>query len=176
MARKKKEQPKIPSAPPSAPPRRKKGTKKPIPTDPLGIFYHTLEETPGDKVTMLALADWYEENGHEPDAACIRWAAERQAIPYKYKHNTLKVSFEEWGNGWFWWAVDDPGYGSDWGHSTNCRLPRDIWSKLRHTFSYSPAVFKEYETQREAYEVLIELWRKAPPRKTTRKRNAKKSS
>src|SRR5262249_43937310 len=93
-----------------------KKKKKKEPADDQDVLYLALEEKPGDKVTMLALADWLEEHGHESDATCIRWAAERGRVPYSYQPDTLKVTYEEWGTGWFWWAVDDPGYGSDWGH------------------------------------------------------------
>ena len=127
--------------------------------DPLSAFYLVLEDHPDDWVTLLALADWYEERG-EPDAAdCLRWAARNGASPFCYHVNSnLKFSAPVWHDGWFWWAVDEPYHGRDWGHDASCRLPQALWAKLRHTFNYNPAVFKEYPTRRAAYEALIDAW------------------
>jgi len=127
--------------------------------DPLTGFYLALEENPDDRVTLLALADWYEEQDEPAAACCLRWAVGRDFWPFCYCASTgLTVSSGAWHDGWFWWAVDEPYHGRDWGHAPNCRLPRDVWGKLRHTFDYDPAVFKEYPTRRAAYEALIDVW------------------
>ena len=49
--------------------------------DPLAAFYLALEESPGDPVTLQALADWYEEQGQTDDAACLRWTVRQPALP-----------------------------------------------------------------------------------------------
>jgi hypothetical protein len=59
------------------------------------------------------------------------------------------------------WAKADPGYGDNWGHPPSCRLPPRVWLLLRHTFDYSPAVFKEYKTIKDAWEELFAVWGKA---------------
>jgi uncharacterized protein (TIGR02996 family) len=128
-------------------------------SDPLQAFYLVMDENPGDRVTLLALADWYEEHD-QPDAAdCLRWAARHGHRPFRYGVNGgLTVSSAVWHDGWFWWSIDDPYHGRDWGHDDSCRLPPPVWNKLRHTFNYDPAVFKEYPTRRDAFEALIEIW------------------
>jgi hypothetical protein len=128
-------------------------------TDALQAFYLVLDENPGDQVTLLALAGWYEEHDQPIAADCLRWAARHSAWPFRYRANGgLIVSSAVWHDGWFWWAIDDPFRGRDWGHEPNCRLPAPVWNELRHTFNYDPAVFKEYPTRRAAFEALIEVW------------------
>jgi hypothetical protein len=127
--------------------------------DPQGAFYLALEDNPGDRVTLAALADWYEEHDQLDAAAALRWAARLGRWPFHYHANGgLTVASAAWHDGWFWWSVDEPYHGREWGHPPSCRLPRAVWGKLRHTFSYDPAVFKEYPTVRAAYEALIDAW------------------
>jgi uncharacterized protein (TIGR02996 family) len=127
--------------------------------NPLSAFYAALDENPADHVTLLALADWYEEQDQSPAAECLRWLASHGYRPFLYRVNGgLTVSSEVWHDGWFWWAVDEPYHARDWGHPPNCRLPRLVWLKLRHTFNYEPAVFKEYSSRQAAYEALIDIW------------------
>jgi uncharacterized protein (TIGR02996 family) len=129
--------------------------------DPLSAFYDALDQTPEeDRVTLLALADWYEEQGEPEAAECLRWTVRQGLSPFCYQRDGggVTVSSDAWHDGWFWWSVDEPSQTSDWGHDPACRLPRALWQKLRHTFNYDPAVFKEYRTRRAAYEALLEAW------------------
>src|SRR5262249_31745497 len=127
--------------------------------DSLHAFYLSLEESPHDPVTLQALADWYEEQGNPDAADCLRWAVQHTKSPFRYRRDSgLTVSSAGWHDGWLWWAVDDPYYGRDWGHPRSCMLPRELWSRLHHSFPYDPAVFKEYETAQGAYEALIDAW------------------
>jgi hypothetical protein len=124
-------------------------------------LYLALDELPGDPVTTRALADWYEEQGNEEAAECLRWAVERERWPFQYRSSAgLSVASQDWGDGWFWWAVEDRSYGREWGHPASCRLPAALWEHLPHTFTYGPAVFKEYPTLRAAYEALFAAWPK----------------
>jgi hypothetical protein len=125
----------------------------------LTAIYAALDDNPADRVPLLALADWYEEHDRVDAAACLRWAARHGYRPFHYRRDGgLQVNSAMWHDGWFWWALDDPYYGRDWGHDASCRLPRVVWWKLNHGFDYSPAVFKEYPSRRAAYEALIAVW------------------
>jgi uncharacterized protein (TIGR02996 family) len=124
-------------------------------------FYLALDEGPGDTVTALALADWYEEHGNLDAAECLRWATTHNRRPFRYrKSGGLSVSCNTWHEGWYWWAVEERSYGRDWGHPPECRLPYELWEALPHGFAYNPAVFKEYRDRRHAYEALFTAWPK----------------
>jgi hypothetical protein len=128
-------------------------------SDPLQAFYLVMDENPGDPVTLLVLADWYEEHDQADTADCLRWAVRRGYRPFLYRADGgLTVSSPVWHDGWFWWSIDDPYRGRDWGHDDGCRLPASVWKELPHTFNYDPAVFKEYPTRRDAFEALIAIW------------------
>jgi hypothetical protein len=131
--------------------------------DPLDAFFLTLDEAPGDAVTLQALADWYEEQGQPDSARCVRWAVRCTYYPFRYCEGALKKSGKDWHDGWYWWALDDPYDGRGWGHPVYCRLPRLVWNRLRHGFAYEPRIFKEYPTQRAAYEALLEAWPQLGP-------------
>ncbi|MFO0928405.1 MAG: hypothetical protein U0736_15485 [Gemmataceae bacterium] len=142
--------------------------------DPLDAFYLTLDESPGDPVTLLALADWYEEALRPDAAACLRWTVQHKYIPFRYTgQGQLTVFSESWNKGWVWWAIDDPAFGRDWGHPSSCRLPAHVWDELRHTFHYDPAVFKEYPSSRAAYEALLDVWPRLQPIHRPRPRREK---
>jgi uncharacterized protein (TIGR02996 family) len=122
-------------------------------------LYLALDEAPGDTFTTMALADWYEEHGNLDAAECLRWSIARKRWPFRYtKSGGLSVSSDAWHSGWLWWALDDRNYGRNWGHPPECRLPVALWTRLPHDFTYTPAVFKEYKTRREAYEALFAAW------------------
>ena len=132
--------------------------------DALAAFYLALDEDPGDEVTLLALADWYEEHDQTTAADALRWAVRHGRRPYCYPADGgLTVSSPEWHLGWFWWAADDAAHARDWGHSPRCRLPRAVWEKLRHGLNYEPSVFKEYPRASDAYEALIDAWPRVGP-------------
>jgi uncharacterized protein (TIGR02996 family) len=129
-------------------------------------FYLALDESPGDPVTTLALADWYEEQGNSRAADCLRWAAENARWPFQYrKGGPVKVFSQKFHEGWYWWAVADSsadldwGAEADWGHPRECRLPRPTWERLKYISpGYQPSVFKEYPSRRAAYEALFDAW------------------
>jgi uncharacterized protein (TIGR02996 family) len=126
--------------------------------DALAAFYLALEEQPGDKVTLLALADWYEENDRPDHAACVRWTLQHGYHPFCYRRNSLHQNSIDWHDGWHWWADSSKSFAREWGHPTSCQLPNVMWERLRHSFPYNPSVCKEYPSQRAAYEALFEIW------------------
>jgi hypothetical protein len=127
--------------------------------DPLAAFFLSLDESPGDQVTLLALADWYEEQDQSDNAGCLRWLAATGLYPFHYwRDGGLAKNSRDWHDGWYWWALDHPSAGADWGHPLYCRLPEQVWRKLRRTFEFEELVFKEYPTRRAAYEALFEAW------------------
>jgi hypothetical protein len=126
--------------------------------NPLAALYLGLDASPGDKVTLYALADWYEENGWADAAAAIRWTIRRGLFPFRYSRDAgLSVFREAWHEGWYWWANDGPD-GSEWGYPTSCCLPHGVWQRLAHGFAHPPSIFKEYPSQRDAYETLFDVW------------------
>lgn len=132
-------------------------------SDALAAFYLALDEHPGDRTTLLVLADWYEEYGRSHAAACLRWTVEHDRHPFRYTRGSINVLTDSFQEGWFWWALDDPSYGQDWGHPRTCRLPVEIWKPMRHTFAHVPALVKEYPSTQDAYLALIEAWPLARP-------------
>lgn len=128
-------------------------------------LFFALEEDPTDRVAMHALADWFFDHGDQQAGSCLRWAGQFARSPFRYsREGGLAVSGSSWHEGWYWWALEDPNLGRFWGHSLECRIPRKIWRQLRHSFPYTPAVFKEYPNVREAFEALIEAWPRNPAR------------
>lgn len=130
--------------------------------DPLEAFYLALEESPGDRATLLALADWHDEQGDTNAATCLRWVVSRGRCPFRYRMGAIRANSPYFHDGWYWWTVEDR-HGSDWGHTSECRLPRKLWQHLRHSFDFDPLVCKQYATVRDAYEVLLEAWPRAQP-------------
>jgi hypothetical protein len=126
----------------------------------LVALYRDLEEHPGPPAALFALATWYQGQGSASAAECLRWTAEQNRYPFRYRKEggQVLVSCDKWHDGWYWWAVDQRGYGSDWGFPAECRLPPLLWNLLRHSLAYQPAVFKEYPTLRSAYEALFAAW------------------
>jgi len=123
----------------------------------LTAFYLALEANPGDTVTLRALADWLEERGAATPAACLRWLAAEGKAPYRYSRGNELIHYHEsWQEGWWWWTSSREK--SPWGYPKTCTLPHKLWRKLRHTFDYSPCVFKEYPTVRAAIEAVLEVW------------------
>jgi len=130
----------------------------------LTALYEALEEAPGDRVTLLALADWYAERDEAVRSAGFRWMAEQGKAPYRYfAASDLKHHYSEWKEGWYWWTTDEED--EPWGYPAGCVLPHKLWKRLAHTFDYKPVVFKEYETARRAVEALLRVYGDPPPRK-----------
>jgi hypothetical protein len=120
-------------------------------------LYTALEQNPSDAVTLLALADVYEEVEDLNAAECLRWTVQRKKRPFRYDPDQrMKVTYTGWHKGWYWWARLGDGY--HWGHPVACRLPITVWRQLSHTFKYNPRVFKEYPSLRQAYEALYQIW------------------
>jgi uncharacterized protein (TIGR02996 family) len=133
--------------------------------DPLAAFFLSLDEQPGDRVTLLALADWYDEQDHSDRAACLRWAVGNAVCPFRFtRGGGLTITAPaDWHEGWYWWALDDPYAGRGWGHPLHCRLPLKVWRQLEHTFHCEPSVFKEYPSGGAAWEALLEAWPRVGP-------------
>jgi uncharacterized protein (TIGR02996 family) len=120
-------------------------------------FYLVLDETPADRTTLCALADWLEEEGDLPSASCVRWTIRRGLHPIRFSRaNSWRAAVQgsSWHDGWYWWAIDEP----NWVEEKPCRLPPALWNRLDHSFPYVPGFFKEYPTRRAAYEALFEAW------------------
>jgi hypothetical protein len=127
--------------------------------DALSAFFAELDDNPADQVTLLALADWFEEQDRLDAAACLRWAARHRYRPFHYRRDGgMSVTGSDWRDGWFWWAKDDQAVGWEWGHEPTCRLPGVVWRKLKHSFQHEPLVFKDYPSRQAAYEALIAAW------------------
>jgi hypothetical protein len=127
-------------------------------------LYDALEARPDDRLTLLALADWYEENAHPGAAACLRWLAEEGKHPYRYyPSNGLRHHHPSWSAGWYWWTNDQEP--ENWGYPAACKLPYLLWDRLADTFSYDPIVFKEYPTVRGTFEAAIAAWVALPEAK-----------
>jgi hypothetical protein len=132
----------------------------------LTSLYLALDETPGDSLTLNALADAYEDLGDQNAVSCVRWTITRKKFPFLFRADLgLSVNSKTFTDGWVWWAVDSSittaarFYATpDLGHPNSCRLPRRIWERLRHTFDADPRFVKEYPNQRTAYEALIDIW------------------
>ena len=135
--------------------------------DTLAAFYLALDETPGEPLTVQALADWYEELDQLDAASCLRWAARRGRWPFRYRRGdpNVVVSSDNFNDGWYWWAVDDPvtGYGRDWGHPRSCWLPRQLWDRLKHLSDHGVLVVKQFPSIRQAYEALFDVWPRFAP-------------
>ena len=133
-------------------------------TDTLDGFFLALRESPGDAVTLHALADWYEEQGRPSVAACVRWCLRRGRRPFQYRRGTEGlIDSPSFADGWFWWAVGDGPHGNDWGHPPTCRLPGVAWRLLDKRHSPTALVVKHYPTLRAAYEAFFEVWTRFAP-------------
>lgn len=130
-----------------------------MPAEPreLKALFDALEANPTDRVTLLALADWYEEQEQQRACGCLRWLAAEGKAPYRYRHDgDLLHHHESWHDGWYWWATRRERRG--WGYDRSCVLPHRQWDRVRHSFSYDPLVFKEYPSVRAATEALMAVW------------------
>ena len=131
-------------------------------------LYAELEANPDDTLTLHALADWYEENDQSKPAECVRWLAEMGKLPFHYSDEADVIHhYEKWKIGWYWWTT--AGERKGWGYPKGCRLPRTLWGRMKHTFDYSPRVFKEYPTVRGAVEAVIAAWTRRPATPPKRK-------
>ena len=133
-------------------------------------FYLTLDETPDDRPTLCALADWFEDQGDLSSSTCVRWTIRRGIYPIHFDRDASETITERgvsWHDGWYWWVIDRPNYAPE----KSARLPPALWNLLSHSFRYAPSVFKEYPTRRAAYEALFDAWPLfAPSNRVARKR------
>jgi uncharacterized protein (TIGR02996 family) len=146
------------SNPPGRGPGRKAGGR---PTDAASseALWSALEADPTDRLVLLALADWFEEQGDVVAAECLRWGHARRKRPFQYfSTSKIRYHYEKWGEGWYWWARQPDV--KLWQIPATCGLTNRLWKELAHTFDYDPVTFKEYRTRRGAYEALIEGWRR----------------
>lgn len=144
--------------------------------DTLSAFYFALEESPGDPLTLQALADWFDEQGNAASAACLRWAVRTKRTPFHFERTgPLTVVGNEWHDGWYWWVKEHPQAGADWGYPAECQLLSRLWKHLRHSFDYTPSVFKEYPSVRAAYEALLAAWPLAQPVESVERRRGRRS-
>ena len=130
-------------------------------TRDLTALFDALEDVPDDRVTLLALADWFEDQDRSMAAGCLRWLAASGKLPYRYfAASPLRYHHESWAEGWFWWTTESEM--EKWGYPQTCELPFNLWDRLRHTFDYKPTTFKEYPRIREACEALVDAWTALP--------------
>jgi hypothetical protein len=64
--------------------------RRTAPMSLLDVFFATLIQTPGDWLTRAALADWYEENGHDRIAECVHWMVRHH---YRPSVNAIGMAF-----------------------------------------------------------------------------------
>lgn len=108
------------------------------------ILLRALCEDGTDALTKYALADYYESEGDEGRAACMRWAATAGKMPH------------ETGT-WDWWLLDsDPQPLST---PEFCKIPGWAMELLKEDGWKPPSGrFAEYLTLRKAWEALLDAW------------------
>jgi hypothetical protein len=134
-------------------------------TDTLAAFYLALDETPGDPLTVQALADWYEELDQLDAASCLRWTARRGRFPFKFRRDDPNVVIPATAmtDGWYWWAKVTHDFGRDWGHPRNCWLPEPLWAQLTNLSDHHVSIVKHFPTIQQAYEALFDAWPRFAP-------------
>jgi uncharacterized protein (TIGR02996 family) len=105
----------------------------------LNAFFAALTQTPGDWLTRAALADWYEENGLDRTAACVRWMVRHRRRP---SINAI---------GWAFWFNAE--YPMPWTEK-EAYLPGSLYSALRQG-RVGPIW---YDSLRDAEEDLHAAW------------------
>lgn len=122
----------------------------------LNGLHAALDAAPDDPARVLAIAEWYAQQGNLNAAAALHWTVLEGKLPFLFNRDDANLTddYAEWQEGWFWWATGN----CNWGHPHSCELPFGLWEELEHTFEYEPSVFKEYLTRRDAYEALIAAW------------------
>jgi hypothetical protein len=105
----------------------------------LDAFFATLTQAPGDWLTRSALADWYEENGLDRAADCVRWMVRQQRRP---SVNAAGMAF--------WFDAEQP---MPWTERA-AHLPRALFQAL----SYTHGFYALYASLRQAEEALHAAW------------------
>jgi uncharacterized protein (TIGR02996 family) len=105
----------------------------------LEAFFAALAQNPNDWLTRAALADWFEENGLEHTAACVRWMVRTRRRP---SINAL---------GWaFWFNADRPMLYTE----KAAHLPEALFRALHG----APGTYTWYDDLRDAEEALHAAW------------------
>ena len=108
-----------------------------------------LDADRADAVAQSALADWFEENGDQPAAACLRWAARNRRRPGHYPRQS--------DYGAYLWVRQEPQPIIP---DPPAHLPEKLWLELKGNDEPHPvASFKSYGTARSAYLALVQAWR-----------------
>jgi hypothetical protein len=108
-----------------------------------------LDADRGDAISINALGDWFEENGDQPAAACLRWVTRNARKPAHYPRQSDYGPF-------LWVRQGDQPIIDD----RPAQLPEKLWLALKDNDEPHPvASFKSYQTARAAYLALVEAWR-----------------
>ena len=110
----------------------------------LNAFFASLTQAPGDWLTRTALADWYEENGLDRTAGCLRWMVRQRRRP--------AINAAGWA---FWFDGEHPlPYTEKAAH-----LPAPLFGALHgKRASYTPGLVCIYDSLRDAEEDLHAAW------------------
>jgi hypothetical protein len=112
-------------------------------------LFAALDADRGDAVSQNALADWFEESGDAPAAACFHWVARNRRRPGHYPRAS------KYGH-YFWELQEREPILND----PQAQLPAPLWHQLRGNDEKEPvASFKSYQSARSAYADLVEAWR-----------------
>ena len=109
----------------------------PTMTDSPDAFYLALEESPGDPVTLQALADWYEEQGHADAAAlpALDGAARAAAVPLPPRRRPDRHQ-RRLARRLVLVGHRRPRLRPRLGPPALVPAAGDLWKRLRHTFDY----------------------------------------
>jgi hypothetical protein len=110
------------------------------------ILLRALCEDGTDALIKYALADYYEGEGREGEAACMRWAATAGKRPFLGQRET-----------WDWWSQESPvsrKYAPE-----GCRIPDWVMEYLPEgKWKASSGMFSEYDTAEQAWDALFQAW------------------
>jgi uncharacterized protein (TIGR02996 family) len=107
-------------------------------------LYETLSRTPNDWATRAVLADWYEEQGQQPAADCLRWMVRRRKRPYRS------------GATFHWFNADCVNTGTD----PESDVPGVLYRALRGREGFEK-LFRDYDSLRGAEEDFHAAWARA---------------
>lgn len=114
-------------------------------------FAKALDENLEDWVTKMAIADWYEEQGHYECAKCMRWAIANKKRPY----SALGKSF-------IWFISPDDKKDSETDPGSD--IPLILYTLLvgfhREFFKtkYHYDAHKVYVSRQDAEQALVKAW------------------
>jgi hypothetical protein len=113
-------------------------------------LFSALESNRGDRVSLSALADWFEEQG-EPDAReCLRWVVAAGRRPGFNEHQQTY--------GKCFWERESPHPILN---DPPAQLPEPLWlALLENDEPHAVASFKSYKTARAAWLALLAGWKR----------------